>query len=179
MLTDELRRAELRVFCPHQPVRFISARLTGQISGLHVLWPGIQKTFIFGGIKLSETMTFAEYGIRDGDSIIALSETESPETGLWISLTRDRDSLNETMQWMLDPGTSAEAARLRDLHMTRVEQRPRVYDRFCATFAAPEARTRPARGTKIATEAPRSPSPDALPLLWNCEIDADAMEKKQ
>jgi hypothetical protein len=70
-------RAELRVFSPHQPVRFISARLSSQIQALQVLWPNAPKRFVFKGLELIETNTFNDYGVREGDSIIALSQEDS------------------------------------------------------------------------------------------------------
>ena len=65
-------RAELLICSPHQPIRVISARLSGQVSALQILWPNHPKRFIYNGMQLVETKTFLYYGINDGDSIIAL-----------------------------------------------------------------------------------------------------------
>ena len=85
-------RVELKICSPHQPVRLVTARLTGQIMALQTLWPAARKRFIFNGAELINSKTFGFCGIKDGDSIIALptDQTESVfSTQQWLSLTRD------------------------------------------------------------------------------------------
>ena len=72
-LIPEAGRVELIICAPHQPVRLISAKLTGQIKSLQILWPSSPKKFVFNGSILNSDMTFDFYGIKNGDTIIALS----------------------------------------------------------------------------------------------------------
>ena len=117
-------RVELKICSPHQPVRLISARLSGQIKALQTLWPNSRKRFIYNGQELIESMTFNFYRIKEGDSIIALPADEAESvysTNQWLNLTRDSENFNDCMRWMLDQRTAGEAARLRDLHIMKME----------------------------------------------------------
>jgi hypothetical protein len=117
-------------------------------------------------------MTFDYYGIREGDSIIALPERDAgrpSDTNLWMSLTRDHENLNECMRWMLDPSTSGEAARLRDLHMIKMEHRPRAFARMCSAFQQSKGHGNSIGETKISSERPKFPSTDALPASWSID----------
>ena len=110
--------------------------------------------FIFNGVQLLESNTFESYGIKDGDSIIALPADQTDSiitTHQWLNLTRDSDTFNDCMRWMLDPRTSGEASRLRDLHLMKMERRPKVFMRMCAPFVSQEAKsTVPAATTSCA-----------------------------
>jgi hypothetical protein len=126
----ELGRVELKVCSPHQPARLVSARLSSRICALQSLWPSNPKKFIFNGYELLEAMTFESYGIRDGDSIIAVPMGQSDSIycmNRWFSLTRDCDSFNESMRCMFSPKTAGENARLRDLRLFKVEGKSRTF----------------------------------------------------
>jgi hypothetical protein len=160
-------RAELKICCPHQPVRFISARLSGEIRALQSLWPGAPKRFIFNGSELSEAMTFEFYGIHDGDSIIALPIDGGDSvyaTTHWLNLTRDSENFNEALRYMLDPATAGEAARLRDLHLMRLERRPRSFVRFFSPAGIGERERPRSDSSTVLGLPPKSPSVDALPI---------------
>jgi hypothetical protein len=166
---SETGRVELKVCSPHQSVRLISARLSGQIRALQSLWPSAPKRFIFNGLELLEAMTFDFYGIRNGDSIIALPLDQHSvyRTTQWLAMSRDTESFNESLKWMLDPRTSAEAARLRDLHLVKVEHRPKMFLKMCATFEADDGEeNRASRGTVLGLP-PEAPSCEALPVDWS------------
>jgi hypothetical protein len=164
MIARELVRVDLKICTPHQPVRFISARLSGQVRALQSLWQSSPKRFIFNGIELQEDMTFESYGIRDGDSIVALP-MDGPDAlytaAQWLNLTRDADSFNESLQWFLNPTTSAEGARLRDLQLMRLEMRPTSFIRLCAPA---DEKGRVCTPATVLGLPPKSPSTDALPL---------------
>ena len=170
-------RIELLVCSPHQPVRVISARVTGQISALQSLWPESPKRFIYNGNQLHETMTFNFYGIRDGDSIIALPKYQFNDLkcSQWMCLSRDYDSFNEYMKWMVDPRTSDEAARIRDLHIMKMEKRPRAYIKMrYPMFEENDSKTdtnaifQKIEKTNLDLSQNKSdaPSEEPLPVLW-------------
>jgi hypothetical protein len=112
-------------------------------------------------------MTFAASGFRNGDSIVALPvHTPGSICGRsqWINLTRDSESFNESLRWMLDPATAGESARLRDLQLMRLERRPRSMRRLCSPVL-PEADSPPRTDSSTVLGLPlKSPSVDALPL---------------
>ena len=162
-------RIEVRICSPHQPIRLISARLSGQIKSLGTLWPS-KRIFIFNGFELLEEKTFEFYGIRTGDSIIALPINLH---GLdycasqWMKLTSDSESFNDHMTWMLDPNTSGEAARLRDLHVMRIERILRGFSKLGkAQFLECETLSTPGE-TKVDYKRQEKPNTEALPVCWD------------
>jgi hypothetical protein len=167
MSAHEPGRADLKICTPHQPVRFISARLSGQIRALQTLWRSHPKRFIFNGIELREDMTFESYGIRDGDSIVAIpldNRDSVSDASQWLSLTRDTETFNESLRWMLDPATTAEAARLRDLQLMRLERRPAAFMRLYAPTGLADDEPVRSDSSTVVGLPPKSPSVDALPL---------------
>jgi hypothetical protein len=161
----EPARVELRVCSPHQPVRLISARRSGQVGSLQCLWPSAPKRFIFNGLELREGQTFGSYGIRDGDLIIAVPQGDDG-VHRWMALTRDHESINEALRWVLDPKTAGEAARLRDLQLWRLEQRPRLFAKLCLPFNGDGAEGGRAVDTTVLADAPAQPCCEKLPVGW-------------
>jgi hypothetical protein len=161
-------RAELKVCSPQEPVRFLSVRLSSQVQSLQSLWSS-PKRFIFNGAELLETMTFNFYGIRDGDSIVAISVNNCHSLyGLnyWLSLTRDSDSFNDSLRWMLDAKTNGEAARLRDLQMVRVERKSRLFRRISSAVVNEETCSGITAPLVIDYPPASEPSTEPLPVPW-------------
>ena len=122
-------------------------------------------------------MTFNFYGIRDGDSIIALPKYQFNDLkcSQWMCLSRDCDSFNEYMKWMVDPRTSDEAARIRDLHIMKMEKRPRAYIKMrYPMFEENDSKTdtnaifQKIEKTNLDLSQNKSdaPSEEPLPVLW-------------
>ena len=169
---NESKRVDLLVCTPCQPVRMISAKLSGQISSLQSLWPENPKKFIYNGIELHEKMTFDFYGIRNGDSIIALPQDQNQNIfykSQWINLTKDSDSFKESMNWIINPNTASEASRLRDLHMMKMENRPRGFNGLCTILSNNEQTKTKEIELKIKYVTPQKPSTKPLPILWETD----------
>jgi hypothetical protein len=163
-------RVEIRVFAPQQPVRFISACLSGKIDALQGLWPDSPKRFICSGSELFPQMTFEHYGIHDGDSIIALPRDDPPSRSnavLWLAITRDESGFDECVRSIVDPATSREAGRLRDLHSTKIEERSRLFIKMCSQYVQRERDARSGHVTVLSRHSPISPSTKPLPMLWD------------
>jgi hypothetical protein len=170
-MTDKQRdRIEIRLCVPNEPVRVVSARLFAQIRALQSLWPSCPKRFICCGSELLENMTFHASGIQAGDIVVVLPRGED-ESGSrihdWLKITRDTDSFNETITAVLTFTTAREAARLRDLHWTSLNRRPRLFRKLCAEFTDRHERMRPLPATVVPGPAPEEPSTAALPVSWD------------
>jgi hypothetical protein len=162
-------RVSIRIVCPNQGVRVVRTRLTAKISALQVVWPERHNLFIFAGTKLAEDRTLADYEIRDQESILALSESNSSDANHWISWSRDIDSLNEEMRFMVSRTTSSDAFRIRDLRLIRMQRQPRHFLRECSSFTEPDSPVTAVMETRLSAEVLSSPAVEALPLLWNSE----------
>jgi hypothetical protein len=167
--SSEPGRVGLKIWSPHQPVRLISACLSGQIRALQAFWPLAPKRFIFNGLELLEDQTLGFYGIRNGDSIIALPRAERSvyRTTQWLALTRDTESFNESLKWMLDPRTSSEAARLRDLRLVKVEHRPKLFLKMCSALEVDDGEESRKCGETVIGLPQGAPSCAALPANWS------------
>jgi hypothetical protein len=163
-------RVELRICVPQEPVRVIYAYPSNEISVLQTLWPGSPKKFLFDGIELIPTLTFESYGIRQGDSIIALphSNCANPlSMHEWTTATRDSEAFNDSVGAILNPATTRQVARLRDLNWRALERRPKQFQRLCAVIMETEPVGVPLHPTVIMETAPLAPSEEALPVSWN------------
>jgi hypothetical protein len=93
------------------------------ISDLKGLLPRPDFQLIFGGSPLAERMPLAFYSVADGDCILALSnDPDSIQT--WSRVTGDSQAFTERMRTISDHRLSPEVARLRDLRMARIADRP-------------------------------------------------------
>jgi hypothetical protein len=183
----QCNRIAIRICAPHQPVRVISAQRSGKIRELESLWPGRPKRFIFDGAELRGDMTFGSSGIRDGDSIIALPHESGDSvftTNQWLSLSRDSNEFNECVRWMLDTATAGEAARLRDLHLAKMERKPRIFMKMCSPFISEESEASSLNVPHTRYQSPLAPSTEALPVFAfmndnPCGPAIEPMDKKK
>ncbi|OHT08192.1 hypothetical protein TRFO_23331 [Tritrichomonas foetus] len=172
--SNSTERIDLIICSPHRQIRFVSAKLSGLIRSLQVLWPDSPKKFIYNGIELSESLTFDFYGIKSGESIIALpcnSTTDADDE--WKRVTSEKSEFNELVQAMTNPKTVSEASRLRDLRLNAIEKKSRVFNKIKRAYVDVEFNKfavpcKEAKETKliIDTQGHLAPSEEPLPVLW-------------
>jgi hypothetical protein len=168
-------RVEIRICIPHEPVLTVLAKVSSEIEGLQTLWPNHPKIFIYKGCQLIPSMTFEGYGIRDGDSIVVLPQGEgrvhADAAREWMNETRDNDAFNASIGSIINPVTSLQVARLRDLRWAALERRPRQIRHLTSlVMELQQNRFTPSR-TIIPCRSPPAPSAEALPFIWNDETD--------
>lgn len=179
-VVSEAERVELLICTPHQPVRKVSARLSGHVRALQILWQNSPKKFIYNGQELMETMTFSFYGIKDGESIIALPKIElNDDLECWKKVSMNRTEFNELVRSMTNPKTSREMARLRDLRFIGIEKKKHVYHKLSKAFEEDNfdsisfsekdsfRKIDQNNNDNLILESNLfAPSEDALPILW-------------
>lgn len=179
-VASEAERVELLICTPHQPVRKVSAKLSGHVRALQILWQNSPKKFIYNGQELLETMTFSFYGIKDGESIIALPKIEfNDDLECWKKVSMNRLEFNELVRSMTNPKTSREMARLRDLRFIGIEKKLHVYHKLKKAFEEDNfenihfsekdsfRKIDQASNDNLILESNLfAPSEDALPILW-------------
>jgi hypothetical protein len=170
---SESLRVELRIFSPCDPVRFISARLSAPVGALRVLNPDSPRRFIYGGTEMTDDVTFAEYGIQDGDTILALPLEENDnrtDRDTWVRLSRDQTAFSDSVRWIQDPNMCREAARLRDLRNMKMDRRSSTFWRMCRPFLQSEKEKSEYDMSTITYDGLKSrdsPCTEALPIFWN------------
>jgi hypothetical protein len=165
-----LSRIELRIFSPMQPIKMVSVRCGCQIGSLQKLWPSPRR-IIFNGLELDDLMTFGSYGLQDGDALVVVSRGDREGTGVspWISVTRDYEGFNDSLQWALDLRTATESARLADLRKMRFENKIRAFRRFSPAFLENQQSPAVVEPSEVDYPAPGAPSTSALPVSWEPE----------
>jgi hypothetical protein len=171
--STQQERVDIRICSPLQPVRLVSIRLMGLVRALNGLYDSPRR-FIFKGMELRDSATFSSYGVHEGDAIIALTQSEHASTigrNHWLGVSRDQETFNNSVRWMIDATTADQAARLRDLHLIRLEGHPRrlarIYEQFLNGHGAPTAL--PPMHTSYLPLS--GPSTEALPIIWGSEED--------
>ena len=121
------------VYYPNNWVYRANVLRSASIRDLRVLLPDQSVEFILHGTKLTDSSTFAFCGIKNNDILFVIKN--SPNSVLdqkWINMTRESDVLNDRFSCILNPKTTSEAIRLRDMQLSRLERKPRAYRKLCA-----------------------------------------------
>jgi hypothetical protein len=166
-MTSKDGRLSLVLYWPGRFVVKVSVLATSRICDLRKLAAVGASEFLFNGEALSDSLPFSFYGIKDADVIVVVPVApRAPDK--WLQLTRDSESFHEQIQFILGEKTARETARIRDILFTKIEQRPRTYQRFCADIQTTLAKifTAPVAALNTRYETPIAPSVDPLPATW-------------
>jgi hypothetical protein len=135
------------------------------ISDLKRLLPNPDFQLIFGGSTLAEGMPLAFYSVNDGDCILALSnDPDSIQT--WSRVTGDSQAFTERMKTICDPKLSSELARLRDLRMVRLADRPGMLRAVAALHDSLQRSPRAPTQQSVTNWTSLGPNADPLPVPW-------------
>jgi hypothetical protein len=159
----------LHVYYPGRCVAKVNVCPDAKVHDLHRLVPTDEVTFICNGVVLAKGCTFGFYGLREKDIVVCLPvAADSGDVCKWISLTRDSEAFNDRVSAIINPGTSREAARLRDFQFMRMERKPRAFRKLADNIQrragnhTVEKRSSPT----LFLSGPDFPSVDPLPVFW-------------
>jgi hypothetical protein len=140
---------------------------TARVQELRQLTYPDSATFVCNGVHLLDKETFAFYGLRSRDIIVALPCTpDNRDVPKWIALTHDSDAFSDRIACIINQDVSREAGRLRDFQLTRMERRPRTFRKLVANSGRSSPPLRSTRETTVIADPPDSPSSDPLPVGW-------------
>ena len=166
------KKIQLNLLSPMCSVRPVFVLLSQPVQILHKLFPNEKpRKFFFNGQILSESHSFGFYSFKDKDSIIAISNQQENQgdqiNSFWTQLSKNNDSFQEIINWATYPPTAKELARLRDLHMNKLERKPSFFKKLSATRLAYEESARPVPIiTKTYYEKPKEITSEPLPSFW-------------
>ncbi|EAX84427.1 hypothetical protein TVAG_445910 [Trichomonas vaginalis G3] len=120
---------------------------------------------------LHNSMKLEVYGVKNHDHIVVLDESKEPNLSLemlhWIDATRDQQEFNDRMFMSIDYSNQIEAARLKDLKMSRIELKRKVFFKVMKNSlndSMPQIDTK-----DVKTNIPDSKlSISPLPQFWEC-----------
>ena len=88
--------------------------------------------FVHNGNCLNKEKSFSDQGIEANDSIIAVFTPS--ESNRWCNVTKDGTDFSKKIEMALNPRTTNESARIRDLHISKFEGKRRGLLKMIKTF---------------------------------------------
>lgn len=125
-------------------------------------------SFVFHGIVLSDTRTLSDYKITNKDVIIVSKNVSKPiKASKWEWTLGDTEYIADSLQCITDSATKNEMYRLMDLHMSKIENNPKVYRKMMSSFEKrPQFSRKGKHISKCLETHPKLPLSDPLPVFW-------------
>jgi hypothetical protein len=148
--------------------RQLTVRPSMTINDLKQYLPNPDCDLLRGGSVLAVAMPLKFYSIADGAMLVAVSKDCLKAKDRWAHMTLDQEAFEERMAITANPRVALESARLRDLRIRRLAERPGACSKLRACLAELEA----ARGgpkpkpTFLSDESAAGPSCTPLPIWW-------------
>ena len=164
-------RLDVFICIPNHYVKKIQISPNQKISALNKLFPNEKKTYIHKGQILSENVTFEDYNFDRSEHVVVLSKTNSENFKFdelkWLQLTRDTETFTEKICTSASRKASREFARLKDIRITKLEQKKSFWTKKCSCFIEQEG-SACKNTTPLVTDFKQfdSPCSDAMPILW-------------
>lgn len=159
------------VYFPGKWVFRANVTLGATLRDLRCLLPEKNVSFILKGRVLSDSCTFKAYGIHNNDVLIVSYPNQAHIASMkYSSPLHESDSISERINNIVNPHTTTEVVRLRDLQMARLERRPKTFRKMCFTIQNSESKTNFSSEANLKSVIPtiplEKPSTEPLPMLW-------------
>jgi len=168
----------VNIYFPGKRILKANVVETATVSDLKPIIPFKGATLIHNGIVLTDSISFKYYGIKEKDVIVVVnSNKDSNSINKWKSITSDKEVFNEKIAGIIDPQTARETARIRDFQLMRMERKPRIFRKLCASIPT-MVESKPFSGASLTVfsyQRPGGPSSDPLPIIRS-EKEPDTTE---
>jgi hypothetical protein len=159
---------------PKKTIKKILVSRKATVKELSYLFPNEKKCFIFKGMLLHESMKLESYRIDNQDHIVVIPEEQTKqavfnkEKVVWMNATKDQQDFNDKMFLSTNCSTRFEAARLKDLKMTKLELKRKSFCRIINKMAEETEEPLTSFPKKHPTNLglPECPSKEPLPAFW-------------
>lgn len=159
---------------PKNYARRVNVNVNSNIDIFQKRFPNEPKKYIYNGQYLFSNFTFAYYGIKNNDVIVAVSDDKNKidfTNNNWMHASRDSDDIAKRIAFSINVKTRSEASRLRDLKFMSIERKANVYRKMC-TMVNKSLDDLGKRDEIINTIlnyecTSEAPSVEALPVCWN------------
>ena len=156
---------------PKSTIKKILVSRKATVKELSLLFPTEKKCFIFKGMMLHESMKLESYGISNMDHIVVIPEEKSKrpnfnkEQVVWMNATKDQQDFNDRMFLSTNFSTRIEAARIKDLKLTKLESKRKSFTKMICKLKEEESLSVPKIvPTKLASL--ERPASEPLPIFW-------------
>lgn len=160
-------RITLKIRVSESSTKFVIVRASQTVGVLNSLFENEERCFVFNEQILLNCMSFGFYNLCDNDTILAYPiPVFSPYRDIAFT---NYGNMSYMMQMVAASHSLPELARLRDLHLTRIERRTKSFRRYCHLSTDYENNLQDKAPVKHDTVIKNSemPSVDPLPICWS------------
>lgn len=172
MYRDMKNMITIYLCLPDHSIKILKTKPSLKIITLQKMYQS-SMTFIFNGQILCENQTFEFYAIKNEDYIIALHKKSKKKISFnlfhWLNESRN-DTFRENVQMIMRKESKAEAARLFDLSLYKIEGNRKIYmkhiKRNMNDILGDNSKS--SENIDLIVDYPNSevPSCSSLPTLW-------------
>ena len=169
------QKVQLNLMCPMCATRPVIVRLSQPINILQKLFPNnVPHKFFYNGQVLHESHSFAFYDVKNQDAIIAIVNTKNSlekSSSIWQKISKNNDTIKETISWATNTSTASEFYRLRDMNMNMIERKPNLFRKLCNSRIKYEETVAQSKSTssneETLYEKPKEIASSPLPCYWS------------
>lgn len=166
-------RVRVRVCVPGSIIRELRVNPSMRVGDLKRYLPSPDCELLFSGVMLSDGSSLNSYDIREDDFLISIPKASdnqilNQQSLTWARVTHDNDAFTERMKCILNPNVSSELARIKDLRMMRLSERPGMINKLHQIYTVQqEKQCGPPTIVPPPTGDIEAPSISPLPILWD------------
>jgi hypothetical protein len=173
------RKIQIVMYYPGRWAYRAKVSLDAHIGDLREVVPDLKVKFVFNGIILNEVMKFRLYGMKDNDLIIVVDDYDSMNyKRRFEAFSKYSETFTENVFNIINPHTSRETARIRDIQLSKLDRKPKSFRRVVKNQLKIMNRDvfRPLEPLNI-PEKSLNPSTLPLPCFWSTKNAALWREK--
>lgn len=175
-------RIRVRVCVPGSVIREIHVCPEIQVHDFKRYLPNPACELMYSGAVMLDGATLASYNVQSDDFIISIAKQGgrsvfNQQSITWARLTKDNEAFTERMRCILNPNVANELARLKDLRILRLSERPGVISKLHQIYTVQQEKQATApENAMLVTDELNEPSISPLPVLWDGNEIQDEVE---
>ena len=139
------------------------------IGDLKKLLPDMKVNFVLNGVVLNEEMNFGFYYVKANDVVIVVNNYDyARKENKFAIYSNENESFTESVFNIINPQTSKESIRIRDLQLAKLDRKPKAFRKVVKTQLEYFNQS-PVKQciTSIIPSKSSRPSVEPLPCFWS------------
>ena len=142
---------------------------SARIGDLKKLLPDLKVNFVLNGVILNEEMSFGFYYVKANDVMIVVNKCDyANKKNKFATYSNENESFTESVFNIINPKTSKESVRIRDIQLAKLDRKPKVFRKVVKTQLeyfnqSPAKQCIPS----IIPSKSSVPSVEPLPCFWS------------
>ena len=124
---------------------------------------------VFNGTVLDKKHSFRFYGLKNEDILLVVPKDEigTMKSVCENILLEDDEAFKEKISHALNPKMSDETGRIRDLQLSKIENKPAIYRRLVSLFESEQnTQAKIVQPPSLVPQQAEKPSTEPLPCFW-------------